>query len=263
MIQEQAPTPYCFTREGGGFVPSGLSKNPWFGNAIAGGPISALTATIIEEAGFEPDFEICRVTIDIWGIVPRTHLEPKITAIRSGRQAQLHRIELFAAGKLVCQTHVLLARHLETPIIPASFDYPHPDTLEENQFLIGAGMAGAIRTKGFLGKATEPGRGAVWLCMNGEVVQGKATSPFAKACLFGDYGNGVGSSTRAEEWSFANLDITIQFFRMPRGEWFLIDSETQGAGNGHALAQSIFADLDGVYAKGTQTIFVAPSQRPI
>ena len=54
------------------------------------------------------------------------------------------------------------------------------------------------------------------------------------------------------------LYLIIQFFRMPRGEWFLVEAHTEGAGNGHALAQSVFADRDGVYAKGTQTIFVAP-----
>jgi acyl-CoA thioesterase len=122
-------------------------------------------------------------------------------------------------------------------------------------------MAGAIRTKGVVGQVRQPGRGVVWLSMNGEIVKGSTASPFVKACLFSDFGNGIGSATFHNEWSFANLDITIQFFRMPRGEWLLIDAHTEGDGNGHALAQSIFADRDGVYAKGTQTIFVAPSQR--
>src|SRR3546814_14412301 len=72
--------------------------------------------------------------------------------------------------------------------------------------------------------------------------------------------NGVCSATHAEAWSYANLDISIQLFRRPRGEWFLLDAFTEGAGNGHAVAQNLFADIDGVYAKGTQTIFVAPGR---
>lgn len=253
--------PYYFSRTETGFEPGGLARNPWFENAVAGGPIASLIATVIEEAGFDPAFEVCRISIDILGIVPKTLLVPKIMPIRNGRQAQLHRIEFYAGDQLVTQAHVLLARHLETPPTPAPFDYPDPDTLEENRYLIGASMAGAIRTKGFAGEVRKPGRGATWLCMNGEVVRGKSTSPFVKACLFADFGNGIGSATYHDEWSFANLDITIQFLRMPRGDWFLIDAETEAAGNGHALAQSIFADRYGVYAKGTQTIFVAPSRR--
>src|SRR3546814_1936701 len=79
-------------------------------------------------------------------------------------------------------------------------------------------MAGAIRTRPIIGEARAPGRGVVWMRMDGEVILGTPASPFAKACLFADFGNGVGSATHAEAWSYANLDISIQFFRRPRGE---------------------------------------------
>src|SRR3546814_4163921 len=92
-------------------------------------------------------------------------------------------------------------------------------------------MAGAIRTRPIIGEARAPGRGVVWMRMDGEVILGTPASPFAKACLFADFGNGVGSATHAEAWSYANLDISIQFFRRPRGEWFLLDAFTEGAGN--------------------------------
>ena len=69
---------------------------------------------------------------------------------------------------------------------------------------------------------------------------------------------GFGNATDAGEWSYANLDITIQFLRMPVGDWFLLDAETHMAGNGHGTARNVFADEQGVYARGFQTIFVAP-----
>jgi acyl-CoA thioesterase len=251
--------PYYFSRHQGGFEPSGLAKNPWFDNAIAGGPIASLIGTIIDEAQLDTAFEICRLSIDILGIVPRTLLVPRVTPVRTGRQAQLHRIELLVDGKIVTQAHVLRTRHLETPATLPPCHYPPPESVAAAKALIGASMAGAIETRPIKGHVLEPGRGTLWLSMNGEVVEGTPPSPFVKACLFADYGNGVGSATRPDEWSFANLDIDIHFLRMPEGEWFLLDAHTQGCGNGHALAQSIFADAHGVYAKGTQTIFVAPA----
>lgn len=252
--------PHYFVRDGDSFLPSGLARNPWFANAVAGGPIAALIGHAVEEAGFDPAFEVCRLTIDILGVVPHAALTPRFVPVRQGRQAQLHRIELLADGKLVAQAHLLLARHLDTPTVPAPQPHPAPLEVKERRFLAGATMAGAIRTRPVMGEARAPGRGVVWLRMDGEVVLGTPASPFAKACLFADFGNGVGSATHAAEWSYANLDISIQFFRKPRGEWFLLDAFTEGAGNGHAVAQNIFADADGVYAKGTQTIFVAPGQ---
>ncbi|KTE44963.1 MULTISPECIES: acyl-CoA thioesterase domain-containing protein [unclassified Sphingopyxis] len=260
MTETTDPIPHYFVANGEGFDPTGLSRNPWFADAVAGGPVSALFGHVIEQARFEPGFEICRVTIDILGVVPRALLTPRVVPVRQGRQAQLHRIELFAGAKMVAQAHVLLARDLETPEFPAPQPHPAPEDVAEDNFLIGASMAGAIKTRPIMGRVREPGRGVAWMCMNGEVVAGVAASPFVKACLFADFGNGVGSATHAHEWSYANLDISIQFLRRPRGAWFLLDCHTEGAGNGHAVAQSVFADADGVYAKGTQTVFVGPGR---
>jgi acyl-CoA thioesterase len=253
--------PFYFEREGDTFVPGKLTRNPWMAGAIAGGPLAALIGVAIENAGFDPAFEICRTTLDIFGKVPARPLLPRLTALRSGKQMQLHRIELLADGLPVAQSHVLLARQMDTLTFAAPFPYPLPDAVEERQFLVGASMAGAIRTRPIQGEVRVPGRGVTWIAMDGEVIRGTAASPFVKACLFSDFGNGIGSATRHDEWTFANLDISVNFLRMPRGEWLLIDAETVMAGNGHGLAQSTFADAHGVYAFGRQTIFVGPGQR--
>lgn len=230
-------------------------------DAIAGGPVAALIGAIIDEAGFDPAFTISRTTLDILGKVPRQPLIPRITALRSGRQMQLHRVELLAAGRPVAQSHVLLVRMLETPEVLPALPYPLPETLEEREFLIGATMAGAIRTRPIQGSVREPGRGITWLAMDGEVIAGTPPSPFVKACLFSDFGNGVGSATDRDEWSFANLDITVNFLRMPRGTWILLDAHTLMAGNGHGVVENVFADEAGIYARGTQTVFIGPNAR--
>ncbi|MEY2927853.1 MAG: hypothetical protein RL367_2330 [Pseudomonadota bacterium] len=263
MTKEHLSPPCYFKRSQGGFEPTRLARNPWFDNAIAGGPTAALFGLVIEQAGFDPQFAIARITIDILGRVPSALLFATVTPVRQGRQMQLHRIDLVHDGRVVAQAHVLLCRDLTTPAFPAPFDYPLPETLDDSLVLVGATMAGAIRTRPIMGSVRDPGRGVIWLAMDGEVVQGESVSPFLKACLFADFGNGVGCSTRAQEWSFANLDINIQFLRMPVGDWILLDAQTIGGGNGHAVAENVLADRDGVFAKGTQTIFVAPGSAGI
>lgn len=104
-----------------------------------------------------------------------------------------------------------------------------------------------------LGNAREPGRGVGWLATDGQIVEGETPSNFVKAALFADFGSGVGSVPHAQEWSFANIDISLQFLRLPKGDRFLIDAITHMAGNGHATATSVFADREGVYACGIQT----------
>lgn len=250
--------PCYYLAEEGGYAPTELARSPWDRNAIAGGPVSALLASAAEDAVLDSEFEIARFSVDIFGKVPHELLFIDIKVLRDGRQTKLHVITLKSATKPVAQAHILRVRKLETPSFPVPHDYPHPDSLAAVDGPGAARMAGAIQHKRVLGAVGEPGRGVSWLSMEGDIVKGCGASPFAKAALFADFGNGFGNATRAEDWSFANLDVTIQFLRMPVGDWILLDAETHMAGNGHGTARNIFADVDGVYARGFQTIFVAP-----
>jgi Thioesterase-like superfamily len=258
MTTEHTWPPAYFNRVERGYMPTRLARNPWFEGAIAGGPTAALFGVLIEGAGFDPSLSIARISIDILGKVPSALLHGRIVAVREGRQMQLHRIELLHGERVVAQAHVLRVRYLETPVFPAPFDFPDPDSLEEGAFLMAASMAGAIRTKGVRGGVQEAGPGTLWLAMDGEVVAGEIASPFLKACLISDFGNGVGSATSPRDFSFANLDIMIQFLRMPVGEWFLLDSHTVAGGLGHGMARNTLGDRDGVFAIGSQTVFMDP-----
>lgn len=250
--------PRYYEAEGAVFVPTPLSRSPWDGKAIAGGPVSALLASCAEDATLDADFEIARFQVDIFGKVPHQRLTHASDVLRDGRQTKLHRITLLADGKPVAQAHVLRVRRLETPVFAVPHDYPAPAEVAVQEGPPGARMGGAITLRRVIGGPGIPGRGVSWLAMEGEVIGGLAPSNFVKACLFADFGNGFGNATNAGEWSYANLDITIQFLRMPVGDWFLLDAETHMAGNGHGTARSVFADEQGVYARGFQTIFVAP-----
>ena len=253
-----SPRPFYFSRNEESYEPSGLARSPWDRNATAGGPVSALLASGSEDAALARDFEIARLTVDIFGKVPHLPLHMRIECLRDGRQTKLHRVVLLAGEREVAQAHVVRVRRLDTPVVPIPHDYPVPETVPEGEGPRSARMAGAIRHRMVSGQPGEPGRAVAWLSMDGEIVSGVAPSNFAKAALFADFGNGFGNATPAAEWSYANLDITVQFLRMPVGEWFLLDAETHMAGNGHGTARNVFADVEGVYARGFQTIFVAP-----
>ena len=254
------PWPPCYyERVGDIFLPTGLARSPWDRQAIAGGPVSALLATGSEDADLDAAFEIARFSVDIFGKVPHAPLHMVREVLRDGRQTKLHCVTLMADEKPVAQAHILRVRRLETPAFPLASDYPPPGDFASVQPEGGSfTMAGAIEYRPVSGGPGRAGPGVAWLAMRGEVVKGKTPSNFVKACTFADFGNGFGAVTDAREWSFANLDITVQFLRMPVGDWFLLDADTNMAGNGHGTARNVFADERGVYARGFQTIFVAP-----
>lgn len=250
--------PSYYAHADGIYTPGPLARSPWDAKAIAGGPVSALLASGAEDAALDAGFEIARFQVDIFGKVPHQPLTLACEALRDGRQTKLHRIVMLADGRPVAQAHVLRVRRLETPVFAVAHDYPAHETVAVQEGPRGARMGGAITLRRVLGGPGIPGRGISWLSLAGEVIAGRRPSNFVKACLFADFGNGFGNATDAGEWSYANLDITIQFLRMPVGDWFLLDAETHMAGNGHGTARNQFADEQGVYARGFQTIFVAP-----
>lgn len=250
--------PRYFEAEGGGLAPTSLSRSPWDPRAIAGGPVSSLLASCAEDHELDEHFEIARFQVDIFGKVPLQRLTHQIDILRNGRQTKLHRVTLLANEVPVAQAHVLRVRRYETPKFEVPHEYPQPEEIPVQEGPRNARMAGAVTLRQVVGGPGIPGRGVAWLAMEGQIIGGRKPSNFVKACLFADFGNGFGNATEAGEWSFANLDITIQFLRMPLGDWFLLDAETHMAGNGHGTARNIFADIQGVYARGFQTIFVAP-----
>lgn len=177
MDKPKPSPPFYFQRDGDSFVPGALTRNPWLDNAVAEGPLAALVGEVIAGAAFDPTLEITRLTLDILGKVPARPLLPRITALRQGRQMQLHRIELLADGVVAALAHVQLARAAATPLVPPPCDYPLPDTVAERKLLASAAMAGAIRSRPVLGGVDRPGRGVCWLAMDGEVVAGVTPRP--------------------------------------------------------------------------------------
>lgn len=252
-------TPAFFIRQGNAFIPQREAANPWFDNAVAGGPVSGLFGHIAQVEGLIGEgFAISRMTIDILGIVPAAPLTVAIEPVRIGRQVRLNRISLVHDGRIVAQALVQAARALETPPSLPAATYQLPDDVPLGTFLANGTLQRIVRTRPIEGSVIKPGPGRVWLALDADIVLGLPATMFEKSCVFADFGNGVGSATFANEWSFANLDVGIHFLREPQGEWIMIDAETIAAGNGHGLARSTMADTAGVFAIATQTIFVAP-----
>lgn len=258
-VDEDFVWPTCYYEpQGDTFVPTVLARSPWDHRAIAGGPISALLASGAEDPALDENFEVARFQVDIFGKVPSQPLTLVTEALRDARQTKLHRVMMLADGKPVAQAHVLRVRRLETPVFTVPHDYPAAETVPLRDVPPAERMGGAMSLRRVSGSPGMPGRAVGWLSFHREVIAGRTPSNFVHACHLADFGNGFGNVTDAAEWTYANLDITVQFLRMPVGEWLLIDAETHMAGNGHGTARTIFADEQGIYARGFQTIFVAP-----
>jgi hypothetical protein len=70
-----------------------------------------------------------------------------------------------------------------------------------------------------------------------------------------------------QDWSLANLDITVYASRAPVGEWLLIDAEGENAGNGVGFSRARIGDAEGMFGTSLQSLFVdkrltPPARKP-
>lgn len=250
--------PFFFHEDGGRMQPSELCRSPWSKDAINGVALGALLAHGFEEPLRAGNMHLSRLTIDILGSVPREPLELRVETVRSGRQFALWQAELIdRSGRAGARAHAQFVRSATTPELPDALAWPLPEELGESLENMPKGFfGGAAQVKPVRGGVTENGPGTLWAKTNVEIIAGSALTPLTRAAILSDWGNGLGSVLPRERYTFANLDIGINFLRMPEGEWLLIDSHTFSAGNGHGLVRNVFGDQHGIYAHGYQTIFV-------
>ncbi|MDE2042884.1 MAG: thioesterase family protein [Alphaproteobacteria bacterium] len=244
-----------FVRSGNAYLPQPLAKGPWAPNTLSGPAISGLIATIFEQSVDLTGFSVARYVLDFHGKPPDMPLTAEVKEIRPGRQMQLHEVTLYSGDRIAARGSFLLARIAETPVTEPGMPYPQPDkakmvTLPFNR------EGSSIRGIALPDMSRLPGQNIVWLHMGGNIVEAIPATPFTRAMLIADFGGAMGACVPMAEWTFANMDISVHFFRMPLGEWMLIDSHSVSSGNGIAGAMTVLADEHGIFARGFNTLFI-------
>lgn len=251
------PTAY-FEPADGGFVPTQAAIGPWNPNDLSGVALGGLLAHVIDREVGDAAMTVARLTIDILGTAPRKPLEPRIRVVREGKRIRILEAELLVAERVVARGTAMLVRQRETIAYETPLPHPLPEDVPVSRPSGNPVLREVIERRIVHGDYRTPGLGAMWVKFDIEMAAGTPMSPLVRAAMLGDMGSAIGSSFPVRDWTFPNLDISIHFNRAPRGEWVLLESLTEGAGNGLAIVSSTFMDRDGVYARGHQTLFLEP-----
>ncbi|CAN7647884.1 thioesterase family protein [Phenylobacterium sp. LjRoot219] len=251
-----------FTRTDGGFLPTDLPRSPWNSGMLNGAAIGGLLAYVIEKAVAPTgaSMAFARLDIDILGLIPMSEISGRTAIVREGPRMQIIGAELLVSGRVVARARALRLRVIETPVgapdaAPPPFAqiplHPHHDPAQR------AGIQRRILRH----PGETPGSGAMWTLFDCELVAGVNLSPFVRAAITGDFGSGAARLLPARDYSFANVDISLHFIRMPVSEWLFVDAVTESSGNGAGIVTSRFADEVGAFARGHQTLFLAPKAK--
>lgn len=258
-MREKRLLPYFYDIDDEGrFAPTPLASSPWESGKQNGAGLGGLLAHLIDGVAASAPMTVARLTIDILGAAPMAPVEGRTRIVRDGERFQVSESELWIADRLVARACALRTRIADTPVIDGAPVYPPPEDCPVVKFMSRRAFGQYVESRTAGGNLHTPGPLALWVRFGHQHVRDVPLTPLVRAATLGDFGGGVGAHVDGREWSFANLDIALHLTREPEGEWLLIHADTMSAGNGVAHANALFADRRGAFARGHQTLFIAP-----
>lgn len=250
-----------FVPDGEGFAATPLTRGPWDKDAQHGGPPAALLARAVE-AALPPGFRLARISVDILRPVPIGRVVPEAT-VRAGRRVARAHAALEANGVEV-MTATAVAQVVEDVHVPASDGsaLPPPEQGREERFFQvpwDQGYHTAMTWRFLSGSFTDLGPSRLWLRQLVPLVVDEEPSPFQRALVVADAGNGVSAAVDFAQFSFVNPDLSVHLHRDPVGDWIGMDAHTSIQPTGSGLATTVLHDRSGSVGTGNQTLFIAPT----
>jgi hypothetical protein len=265
--------------DGGGFVPSELTRGPWDPGSQHAGPPAALIARAIEALPSEMPMQVGRITLEILRPVPIAPLRVRAEIARPGR-----RVEMVEATLGDEEGEMIRARgwrlRLGDEDVPGEltgsggsgepglgssnlrpgYAPPPPHEGEVRDFFPTGESVGyhtAMEYRFLAGEFLKPGPAVVWMRMRHPLVAGEEPSPLQRVLAAADSGNGVSTSLDWTRWVFINVDLTVHLHRMPVSEWVCLDAITIAEREGIGIADISLYDESGPIGRATQTLLVA------
>ena len=104
-----------FHRDGDLFVPSEYAGSPWYRGYVHGGPPAGLLARCIEQHVGDPEYQLVRLTVDLFRAVPSVPLRATVETVRGGRRVMGVAASLWADDVEVTRASAQLLRRSDEP----------------------------------------------------------------------------------------------------------------------------------------------------
>jgi hypothetical protein len=242
------------------FEPTELTTGPWDPRAQHGGPPAALIAGEMERHGDGRPF--ARIALHLLKPVPLVPLTLEIEIARDGRRARRMRADLKAGDEIVCFAYALQIQGdpepvPEVPLCGAIAQGPENGTPAANFTGYRMFAGDGIEVSFVKGGLTEPGPATAWFRLRVPVVEGEEPSQLQRTMAAADFGNGISSAVRWDEFTFVNPELTVFMLREPEGDWIGNDAITAIDPGGIGLADAFLHDTHGPFGRALQSLYVA------
>jgi hypothetical protein len=252
---------YYLPRGEGRYEPTRATESPWDSKAQHGGPPAALLARVIDETVKGP-LRIGRISVDIFGPIPRREVVVDVSPIKPGRRVQLTEARMSVDGRVAATAR---AWHIATgdrpPVTGEQRIAPPPVPMmpTPQDFFTGLddwGYGRSIEWRFTCGGFDTLGPADVWTRVRLPLVDGIALTGQDRALIAADSANGLSLSLPLETWFSIPPTMTATLLRPPAGEWVHLACRTHLTDDGIGLAHADLFDPDGFIGEVAQPLLV-------
>lgn len=255
-----------FRRDGDLLVPTELAGGPWAPGFLHGGSPAGLLARAVEQHIGDSDYQMVRLTVDLFRAVPAQPLKVTAETVRGGRRIRSISASIWADGVEVTRASAAFLLRSDMPGLqpPAPLPLPPEVAPPTDGFFVPRAIAGnrpilpgLHRTVRTMWPAEDSGAmPACWVSLPVPLVEGEATSPASLAATLSDFGNALANRREIagqEGGSYINSDITLTMDRDPVGDWLCIELPFRQEIGGVGHAETNWYDRNGRYGHVVQS----------
>lgn len=222
-------------------------------------PMNGLMTHLIEQHTAGLGMTLCRLSVDILGVLPMAPFDITVETIRPGRTITLVEATVSSSGRAAVRARAWLLATQDTQAVAGGADTmapPHeaaPGTLTS---LWPGGYIASLELRRV--RPTEPGNAEIWLRSKVDLLAGEDVSELASYVALLDSANGISVRESPQDWLFPNVDLDLHLFRIPSGLWVGLRTEVVFGPDGLGLTSARLYDEHGAVGRIAQQLTVRP-----
>jgi hypothetical protein len=201
---------------------------------------------------------VSRASFDVLGVIHSGELTVEVQVLRAGRTIELVEAIMRHDKQTSIVARIWRLAAIDTTAVQGSewSALPPPEAMRPLTF-------SSVWSGGFISTLearqdadARPGRGLSWLRTRYPLVAEEVDPPVAGFLKLIDTANGLVVRERPGSVFFANVDLTVHFFRQPEAGWTGFDTRVNFGPNGLGETFSVLSDIHGPVGTAAQSLTV-------
>ncbi|HEX4266308.1 MAG TPA: thioesterase family protein [Steroidobacteraceae bacterium] len=237
------------------FVSTLHSQGAWRPGEQHLAPASGLVLAEMERR-LPSDKLVSRVSIDVLGVIHSGELTVDVQVVRPGGSIELIEASMRHGNRTSIRARIWRLASTDTTQVQGTewTPLPPPDAMPAQAFssVWGGGFIGSLEAR--QEADARPGRGRSWIRTRYPLVEGETDPPVAGFLKLVDTANGLVAREPPGSVFFANVDLTVHFFRQPEAGWVGFDTRVNFGPTGLGETLSVLSDIRGPVGTAAQSL---------